>query len=64
MALVIPNTGQAITMGRVHRAHNNQSIGASASRLRTDLAGFYGISQSGAVRLSTDFGGKPTNFDY
>ena len=65
----IPNTGTAITMGRVRNAYGL----TGAARLRADLivsglnANLYNnasVSASGAIRLSIDFGGRPTPATY
>lgn len=56
---IIPNTGSAITMGRVRNAYGL----SGAARLRADLGAQIGIT-SGAIRLSTDFGGRTTPNDY
>lgn len=53
MPSVLPATGTAIAMGRVRNAYGL----AGAARLRADLGAQIGIT-TGAIRLSTDFGGK------
>ena len=56
---IIPNTGSAITMGRVRNAYGL----SGAARLRADLGAQIGIT-TGAIRLSTDFGGRTTPNTY
>jgi hypothetical protein len=56
---VIPDTGTEIQMGRVRNAYGL----TSTVRLRTDLGDQIGIT-TGQIRLSTDFGGRTTPFDY
>jgi ribosomal 30S subunit maturation factor RimM len=56
---LIPATGTEIQMGRVRNAY-----GLSGTvRLRADLGAQIGIT-TGQIRLSTDFGGRTTPFDY
>jgi ribosomal 30S subunit maturation factor RimM len=56
---LIPATGTQIQMGRVRNAY-----GLTGSvRLRADLGAQIGIN-TGQIRLSTDFGGRTTPFDY
>jgi len=56
---LIPATGTQIQMGRVRTAY-----GLSGTvRLRADLGAQIGIT-TGQIRLSTDFGGRTTPFDY
>jgi hypothetical protein len=66
---LIPATGTEIQMGRVRNAYGL----SGAARLRADLAQAVNdnpsgeapnINLSGAVRLSTDFGGRTTPFNY
>lgn len=65
---VIPNTGSAITMGRVRNAYG--LVGAAS--LRADLAaavnanllGSTSLSLTGSIRLSIDFGGRQTPSTY
>lgn len=56
---LIPNTGSAIAMGRVRNAYGL----SGAARLRADLGAQIGIT-TGAIRLSTDFGGRTTPNTY
>lgn len=56
---IIPNTGSAITMGRVRNAYGL----SGQTALRGNLGAQIGIT-TGAIRLSTDFGGKTTPNDY
>lgn len=56
---LIPNTGSEITMGRVRNAYGL----SGAARLRADLGAQIGIT-TGAIRLSTDFGGRTTPNTY
>ena len=56
---LIPATGTEIQMGRVRNAYGL----SGAARLRTDLGNQIGIT-TGQIRLSTDFGGRTTPFDY
>jgi ribosomal 30S subunit maturation factor RimM len=56
---LIPATGSEIQMGRVRNAYGL----SGAVRLRADLGAQIGIS-SGQIRLSIDFGGKTTPFNY
>lgn len=51
----IPNTGSAITMGRVRNAYGL----TGAARLRADLGAQIGIT-TGAILLSQNFGGRTT----
>lgn len=56
---LIPATGSEITMGRVRNAY-----GLSGQvTLRANLGAQIGIS-TGAIRLSTDFGGRNTPNTY
>jgi ribosomal 30S subunit maturation factor RimM len=56
---LIPATGTQIQMGRVRNAY-----GLSGTvRLRADLGAQIGIT-TGQIRLSADFGGRTTPFDY
>ena len=56
---IIPASGTAISMGRVRNAY-----GLSGTvRLRSDLGAQIGIT-TGAIRLSSEFGGRTTPFDY
>jgi ribosomal 30S subunit maturation factor RimM len=56
---LIPATGTEIQMGRVRNAY-----GLSGTvRLRADLGAQIGIT-TGQIRLSADFGGRTTPFDY
>jgi hypothetical protein len=57
---ILPSTGTAISMGRVRNAYG---LGSGTVRLRQDLGGQIGIS-TGAIRESTDFGGRTTPNDY
>jgi hypothetical protein len=56
---LIPATGTEIQMGRVRNAYGL----SGAARLRADLGAQIGIT-TGQIRLSTDFGGRTTPFDY
>lgn len=56
---IIPNTGSAITMGRVRNAYGLSGQVA----LRANLGAQIGIS-SGQIRLSIDFGGRTTPNTY
>jgi ribosomal 30S subunit maturation factor RimM len=56
---LIPATGTEIQMGRVRNAYGL----TGAVRLRTDLGAQIGIT-AGQIRLSADFGGRTTPFDY
>jgi hypothetical protein len=56
---IIPNTGSAITMGRVRNAYGL----SGQTSLRANLGAQIGIT-SGQIRLSTDFGGRTTPNDY
>lgn len=56
---IIPNTGSAITMGRVRNAYGLSGQVA----LRANLGAQIGIT-TGAIRLSTDFGGRTTPNTY
>jgi ribosomal 30S subunit maturation factor RimM len=56
---LIPATGTAIQMGRVRNAYGL----SGAVRLRADLGAQIGIT-TGQIRLSTDFGGRTTPFNY
>jgi hypothetical protein len=56
---LIPATGTQIQMGRVRNAY-----GLSGTvTLRVNLGAQIGIT-TGQIRLSTDFGGRTTPFDY
>jgi hypothetical protein len=56
---LIPATGTQIQMGRVRNAY-----GLSGTvTLRGNLGAQIGIT-TGQIRLSTDFGGRTTPFDY
>lgn len=56
---IIPATGSEIAMGRVRNAY-----GLSGTvRLRSDLGAQIGIT-SGAIRLSSEFGGRTTPSTY
>jgi hypothetical protein len=68
---IIPNTGSAITMGRVRNAYGL----SGATRLRADLAQAHNdnepalssaadLSLTGPIKLSIDFGGKNTPNTY
>jgi len=56
---IIPNTGSAITMGRVRNAYGLSGQVA----LRANLGAQIGIT-TGQIRLSTDFGGRTTPNTY
>jgi hypothetical protein len=56
---LIPATGTEIQMGRVRNAYGL----SGAARLRADLGNQIGIT-TGQIRLSADFGGRTTPFDY
>ena len=56
---LIPATGTQIEMGRVRNAYGL----SGAARLRADLGAQISIT-AGQIRLSTDFGGRTTPFDY
>lgn len=56
---IIPNTGSEITMGRVRNAYGLSGQVA----LRANLGAQIGIT-TGAIRLSTDFGGRTTPNTY
>jgi ribosomal 30S subunit maturation factor RimM len=56
---LIPATGTEIQMGRVRNAYGL----SGAVRLRADLGAQIGIT-TGQIRLSIDFGGRTTPFNY
>jgi hypothetical protein len=63
MAL-LPATGTEIVMGRVRKAYNNVSAAAGQNiSLRGTLGAYVGQS-SGAITLSSRFGGQTTPYAY
>jgi hypothetical protein len=56
---ILPATGSAITFGNVKRGYSNTT--GSNVALRATLGGYLGIS-SGAVNLSSTFGGRTTPY--
>jgi hypothetical protein len=60
---VLPPTGTEIQMGRVGRAYGLGQPGTVTLGLRGSLGAQISIN-SGQIKLSTDFGGRTTPFDY
>ena len=56
---ILPATGSAITFSNVKRGYSN-SVGSNVS-LRGTLGGYVGVS-SGAISLSSKFGGRTTPY--
>jgi hypothetical protein len=70
---VLPNTGQAISMGKVQQAYNNVTAGTGANaptgsinvKLSAVLGVQYGGKSAGAqISFSSTFGGKTTPYGY
>jgi len=60
---ILPATGSAITFTNVQKGYGNTTPGAGANvALRGSLGGYVGIS-SGAISLSTNFGGRTTPYN-
>lgn len=61
---VLPATGTEIVMGRVRKAYNNVAPAAGQNiSLRGTLGGFIGQA-SGAITLSSTFGGRTIPYAY
>jgi hypothetical protein len=64
MVIPIPNTGSAISMGKVYHAYYNVTPGGGTNvSLRATLGSQIGIS-SGSITLSSSFGGRTGPYDY
>jgi hypothetical protein len=64
MVISIPNTGSQISMGKVNHAYFNVTPTAGANvSLRATLGAQIGVV-SGAISLSSAFGGKTGPYDY
>ena len=65
---VLPNTGQAISFGRVYSAFTNASYPTAAGtgvRLSTTLGANYGGRAAGTIiSISSTFGGQTSPYDY
>lgn len=59
---ILPATGSSMTMGRVKKGYSNVAASAGSNiSLRGTLGGYLGIS-TGAVSLSSTFGGRTTPY--
>lgn len=59
---ILPATGSAITFTNVRKGYSNSTPGAGANiALRGTLGGYVGVS-SGAISLSSTFGGRTTPY--
>lgn len=64
MPIAIPNTGSEIRMGGVYRAYTNVTpTGGTNVSLRATLGSYIGVT-TGAISLSSAFGGRTGPFDY
>lgn len=60
---ILPATGSAITFTNVRKGYGNTTPGAGANvSLRGTLGAYVGIS-TGAISLSSNFGGRTTPYD-
>ncbi len=60
---ILPATGSAITFTNVRKGYGNVTPGAGSNvALRATLGGYVGIS-SGAISLSSNFGGRTTPYN-
>ena len=61
---LLPATGTEITMGRTHRSNTNSLPGAGSNiSLRATLGAAIGVS-TGAISLSSRFGGRTHPYTY
>jgi hypothetical protein len=59
---ILPATGSAITFTNVRKGYSNSTPGAGANiSLRGTLGGYVGVA-SGAISLSSKFGGRTTPY--
>jgi hypothetical protein len=60
---ILPATGSAMTFGRIRKGHENvSSVTGHNVALRGTLGAYYGIT-TGAVSVSSLFGGRTTPYN-